>query len=187
MAVSLSVATHHASLPVAWRLYLPESWASDRERRKAAGVPEEITFQTKPMIALEQIRQAVEQGVPAAPILADAGYGHETRFREGVTELGLRYVVGVQENTTVWRPGEVPQRKKRRPGKGRPPTRLHRDTDHQPVSVKQLALGLPAWAWKTLPGARVLGRTCARALRRFTFAPHTAIICVANHTLKNGC
>ena len=63
VAVSLSVATHHASLPVAWRLYLPEGWASDGERRTAAGVPEEITFQTKPMIALEQIRQAVEEGL----------------------------------------------------------------------------------------------------------------------------
>ena len=150
VAVSLSVATYHASLPVAWRLYLPESWASDRERRNAAGVPPEISFQTKPMIALGQIRQAVEQGVPAAPILADAGYGHETRFREGITELGLRYVVGVQENTTVWTPGEIPPRKKRRQGRGRPPTRLHRDAEHQPVSVKQLALELPDRAWKTV-------------------------------------
>ena len=150
VAVSLSVATHHASLPVAWRLYLPESWASDWERRKAAGVPDEITFQTKPMIALGQVRQSVEQGVPAAPILADAAYGHETRFRKGITELGLRYVVGVQENTTVWRPGEVPQQKKRQKGTGRPPTRLQRDPDHPPVSVKQLALELPGRAWKTV-------------------------------------
>jgi len=60
VAVSLSVATHRASLPVAWRLYLPESWTSDRERRKATGVPEEISFQTKPAIALGQIRQAVK-------------------------------------------------------------------------------------------------------------------------------
>jgi SRSO17 transposase len=150
VAVSLSVATHHVSLPVAWRLYLPESWASDRKRCKAAGVPDEITFQTKPVIALGQIREAVEQGVPTAPILADAGYGQETRFRQGITELGLSYVVGIQENTTVWRPGEIPQRKKRRKGKGRPPTRLQRDRDHQPVSVKQLALELPERAWKTV-------------------------------------
>jgi SRSO17 transposase len=150
VAVSLSVATHHASLPVAWRLYLPESWASDAERRKAAGVPEEIRFETKPMIALEQIRQAVAQGVPAAPVLADSAYGNETRFREGIAALKLGYVVGVQENTTVWRPGEVPKLKKRRRGKGRPPTRLHRDADHQPVSVKQLALELPSQAWKTV-------------------------------------
>jgi SRSO17 transposase len=92
----------------------------------------------------------LNKGVPTAPILADAGYGQETRFRQGITELGLSYVVGIQENTTVWRPGEIPQRKKRRKGKGRPPTRLQRDRDHQPVSVKQLALELPERAWKTV-------------------------------------
>jgi SRSO17 transposase len=148
VAVSLSVATHHASLPVAWRLYLPESWTSDRERRKATGIPEEISFQTKPAIALTQIRQAVEQGIPPAPVLADSAYGNETRFREGISELELPYAVGVHENMTVWPPGEVPQPKKRRKGRGRPATRLHRDAEHQPVSVKQLALSLPADVWK---------------------------------------
>jgi SRSO17 transposase len=150
VAVSLSVATHHASLPVAWRLYLPESWANDAERREATGIPEAIRFQTKPLIALEQIRRAVEQGIPAAAVLADTAYGNDTRFREGITELNLRYVVGVQENTTVWRTGEAPRLRKRRKGRGRPPTRLQRDPDHQPVSVKQLALELPGRAWKTV-------------------------------------
>ena len=150
VAVSLSVATHHASLPIAWRLYLPESWASDRERRKATGVPEEITFQTKPAIALAQIRKAVEQELPSAPVLADSAYGNDTQFREGITELGLRYAVGVHENMTVWPPGEVPRPKPRRKGKGRPPTRLHRDAEHQPVSVKELARSLPDPAWKTV-------------------------------------
>jgi len=150
VAVSLSVATHHASVPIAWRLYLPESWASDRERRETAGVPEEISFQTKPAIALAQIRQAVEQGVPPAPVLADSAYGNETRFREGITELELPYAVGVHENMTVWPPGEVPRPKQRRKGRGRPPTRLHRDAKHAPVAVKDLALGLPEQAWKTV-------------------------------------
>jgi SRSO17 transposase len=148
VAVSLSVATHHASLPIAWRLYLPESWASDWERRKATGVPEESGFQTKPAIALAQIRQAVAQGVPPAPVLADSAYGNATRFREGLTELELQYAVGVHENLTVWQPGEVPRPKKRRKGSGRPPTRLHREAKHQPVSVTELALSLLAHAWK---------------------------------------
>jgi SRSO17 transposase len=148
VAVSLSVSTHHASLPMAWRLYVPESWASDRERRKETGIPQEISFQTKPAIALAQIRQAIEQGVPAGPVLADSAYGNETRFREGITELGLRYAVGVHENLTVWPRGEVPRPKKRRQGRGRPPTRLHRDAGHQPVAVKDLAFSLPEPAWK---------------------------------------
>ena len=150
VAVSLSVATHHASLPIAWRLYLPESWANDRDRRKGAGIPDEISFETKPAIALAQIRQAVEQGVTRAPVLADSAYGNETRFREGVTELDLRYAVGVHQNMTVWPPGEVPRRKPRRKGRGRPPARLQRDAKHQPVSVKQLAVSLPDRAWKTV-------------------------------------
>jgi len=150
VAVSLSVSTHHASLPIAWRLYLPESWASDQDKRKETGIPEEISFQTKPAIALAQIRQAVEQGVARAPVLADSAYGNETRFREAITELELQYAVGVHENLTVWPPGEVPRPKKRRQGRGRPPTRLYRDAKHQPVAVKDLALSLPAQAWKTV-------------------------------------
>jgi SRSO17 transposase len=150
VAVSLSVSTHHASLPIAWRLYLPESWASDRERRKEAGIPDQISFRTKPAIALAQIRQAVEQGVATAPVLADAAYGNDSGFREGITELGLGYAVGVHENITVWRPGETPRPKPRRQGRGRPPTRLHRDAQHQPVAVKDLALSLPEQAWKTV-------------------------------------
>ncbi len=118
MTVSLSVSTNHMSLPMAWRLYLPESWASDRQRRKATGVPKEIGFQTKPAIALAQIGQAVEQGVPRAPVLADSAYSNETRFREGITELDLQYAVGAHENLTVWPPGEVPPPKKRRKSPG---------------------------------------------------------------------
>ncbi len=55
-----------------------------------------------PLAALAQIRQAVEQGVPRAPVLADSAYGNETRFREGITELELRYAVGVHENMTPY-------------------------------------------------------------------------------------
>src|SRR6201990_2748081 len=74
-AVSLSVSTWNSSLPIAWRLYLPEVWCQDAERCRQAGVPEAVGLQTKPEIALEQIRQALEQQVPAGVVLADAGYG----------------------------------------------------------------------------------------------------------------
>jgi SRSO17 transposase len=150
VAVSVSVATQHASLPIAWRLYLPESWANDQARRAATGVPEAIPFQTKPAIALSQIRQALEQGIPQAPVLADAGYGNETRFREEITELGLPYAVGVQGATTVWPPGEAPQPKKRRKRKGLSPAPVGSNADPRPVSMKELAVGLPDQAWKTV-------------------------------------
>lgn len=58
VAVSLSLANHHASLPVAYRLYLPEDWAEDSKRRRKTGVPEDVRFKTKPAIALEQIEAA---------------------------------------------------------------------------------------------------------------------------------
>ena len=76
MAVSLSVATHQGSLPVAYRLYLPKEWADDPVRRAAAGVPEEIVCQTKPEIALQQVRQALADGVPQAVALMDPAYGN---------------------------------------------------------------------------------------------------------------
>jgi SRSO17 transposase len=150
VAVSLSVSTNTASLPVAFRLYLPEVWAQDAERRQQAGVPEGIRFQTKPQIALEQIRQAVQDGVTLAPVLADAGYGIDSQFRAGITELGLSYVVGVQSSTSVWAPGKAPLPAKPWRGQGRPPRLLRRSKDHQPHSAKELALSLPATAWRTI-------------------------------------
>lgn len=150
-AVSLSVSTWSSSLPVAWRLYLPEPWCKDSERRQEARIPKEIEFQTKPEIALEQMRQALEQGVPEGVILADAGYGNGTPFRTGITKLGLQYVAGIESSTTVWEPGQLPlPAPPRKPGRGAPPKRLQRNQDHQPISVKQFALGLLSSAWKDI-------------------------------------
>ena len=77
VAVSLSIANAHASLPIAYRLYLPELWANDPIRRDKAGVPDTVRFETKPQIALGQIRAALAAGVPPAAVLTDAGYGVE--------------------------------------------------------------------------------------------------------------
>src|ERR1017187_3223335 len=170
VAVSLSVATEQASLPIAWRLYLPEIWAKDRKRRKQTGIPEEISFATKPAIALQQIRKAVEAQVTPAPVLADAAYGNDNGFREGLTELRLAYVVGVQRTTTVWRPGEAPLPAKRWKGLGRPPKLLRRNKQHQPISVKQLAESLAASAWENVSWRegtkqRLHSRFAARRIR----------------------
>jgi SRSO17 transposase len=150
IAVSLSIATATSSLPIAWRLYLPEIWTKDRQRRKKTGIPSDVGFETKPQIALKQIRKAVEDGIPTAPVLADAAYGNDSHFRTTITELGLTYMMGVQSSTTVWRPGEAPLEKKPWKGKGRPTTLLRRDKNHQPVSAKQLALSLPPEAWHNI-------------------------------------
>ncbi|QND35758.1 IS701 family transposase (plasmid) [Sinorhizobium meliloti] len=89
VAVSLSVATGQASLPVAYQLYLPESWANDAGRREKAGVPEDVIFRTKPEIALTQIRAALDAGVSPGVVLADAGYGNDTAFRTRADGDGL--------------------------------------------------------------------------------------------------
>jgi SRSO17 transposase len=149
-AVSLSIANRHASLPVSYRLYLPEEWAGDAARRRRARVPPEIGFQTKPEIALEQIRAACSAGIARGVVLLDAGYGNQTTLRGDISALELTYVAGILSNTSVWAPGTEPLPPKRWSGQGRPPTRVRRDARHRPVSVKELALGLPKRAWRTI-------------------------------------
>jgi len=166
VAVSLSVSTASASLPIAWRLYLPQAWCEDSARREKAGVPEEIEFQIKPAIAVQQMRRALEQKVPAGVVLADAAYGNSMQFRSAVTELRLQYAVGIESSTTVWEAGRQPlPPPPRKPGRGAPAKRLRRDTDHQPVSVKQLALSLPAATWKDISW-----RTGSQGMLRSRFA-----------------
>src|SRR3954465_8017089 len=108
VAVSLSVANDHTSLPIAYQLFLPQVWAEDPIRRAKAGVPEAINFETKTVIALGQLRQALAAGVPVGIVLGDAAYGDETDFRVGVADLGLRYGLGVCAGTSVWAPGTGP-------------------------------------------------------------------------------
>jgi SRSO17 transposase len=150
VAVSLSLANSHASLPVAYRLYLPQEWAQDRERLRKAGVPEDIGFQTKHEIALDQLRWACAADLPRGVVLMDAGYGNNSELRADITALQLTYVAGIQSNTTVWAPGTGPLPAKTWSGRGRPPKRLQRDAEHWPVSVKDLAIGLPKHAWRTI-------------------------------------
>src|SRR5215468_4474302 len=150
VAVSLSLANHDASLPVAYRLYLPEDWAADLERRYKAKVPQTIAFHTKPQIALAQIKAARAAGLPEGVVLMDAGYGNDTELRTQLTALGLRYVAGIGPKTSVWPPGTGPLPAPPGKGLGRPPTLLRRDEQHQPIAVKALALSLPREAWQTI-------------------------------------
>jgi SRSO17 transposase len=143
VAVSVSIANEAVSLPVAYQLYLPETWARDRRRRRAVGVPDPITFQPKWQIALGQIQTVQAEGVPRAPVVADAGYGDTTAFREALTTRGLAYAVGVKQETTAWPPGQAPLPPKRWTGRGRPPTRVRRTATHTPQSLMQLAGALP--------------------------------------------
>jgi SRSO17 transposase len=129
--VTLSIANHHASLPIAYRLYLPRAWADDKARRKKAHVPASIRFKTKPQIALEQIRAALLAGVAPGVVLMDAGYGNNSILRQAIRALGLTYVAAILSTTKV---------------------RPVRQDDPKPprVSVEALALSLPKRAWRTV-------------------------------------
>lgn len=147
-AVSLSMASRWASIPVGFRLYLPEDWATDKERRDAAGVPDAIKFMTKWRIALDLIDLQRGDKVPDLPVLADAGYGDASEFRQGLTSRGLVYAVGVSKTTAVWADGKAPLPPVVQAGKGRPGTRLRRDAEHKPETAKAVAERLPGGAWR---------------------------------------
>jgi SRSO17 transposase len=144
VTVSLSIANHAASLPVAYRLYLPKDWAGDRKRRKKAGVPPEVEFKTKPEIALDQIRWACEAGLPRGVGLMDVAYGNDSRLRAGMTALQVPYVAGIQPNTLMWRSGMGPRRK------GKPLNNTGRRDEPDLISAKQIMLALPKRAWRTI-------------------------------------
>ena len=152
VAVSVSLACQAGSLPVAWQLYLPKEWADDTARREKAGVPQDVEFATKPAIALARIKRLTQQGAPKHCVLADAGYGVDTAFREGLSELGLSYVVGVTGQVTVWPPGHEPLPPAAYSGRGAVPTRLRLgQAKHQrPQSIKELAFELAPSQWQTI-------------------------------------
>lgn len=150
VAVSVSLACDRGSVPVAWQLYLPEDWAADLARRQQAGVPEELRFATKTQIALSQLRALLAEGAPHHCVLADAGYGVDTAFRQALSDMGLLYAVGVTSAVVVWPPGVEPLPPKPYSGMGRPPVMPRRTARRQPMSVKALALSLPAQAFHTI-------------------------------------
>jgi SRSO17 transposase len=148
VAVAISAANPSLSVPCAYRLHLPESWTEDPARRASAGVPKSVRFQTKWSLAISLLDGVLADDLPRAPVVADAGYGSTTAFRDAVTARGLSYAVGVTEDTSVWPPGQAPLPPlPRRTGRGRPPRRVRRTTEHQPVALHALAHSLPTKAW----------------------------------------
>src|SRR6266542_4889462 len=120
---------------------------SGGKRRK---YPKRLSFRPNRTSRWSRFGQQWRRRWPAGVVLADAAYGINTEFRDGLAELGLQYVVGVQSSMTVWEPGKQPLPAKPRRRIGRPPRLLQRTTDHQPVSVKQLAMSLPSTAFQEI-------------------------------------
>jgi len=147
VAVAVHLATEEESMPLDWALYLPQAWTEDEERCRKAGIPDPTPFRTKIELALELIDHLLAWDLSRQPVLADAGYGNNTEFRQGLVNRQLHYVVGVESNTAVW---DKPKRRVQpRPwrGRGRPRRPYYRG---QPTALRDLALSLPAEAWRTL-------------------------------------
>ena len=178
IAVSLHAVGERGTLPLGWRLYLPEEWCDDLARRRRAKVPDGVVFETKPQLASGLCERAAGWQVPPAPILADCAYGDDSRFRTRLHALEREYVLAVSAQLSVYGPETgfvVPERNGivgRRRSVARP--------DRRPESLRALAERLPRRAWKTLPcrttpaGEDVVGR--------FAF-----VRVVATHPVRNDC
>jgi SRSO17 transposase len=130
VAVTLSLANELMSVPAAYHLYLPQDWADDRARRRVAGVPDEVVFQTKTQIALTEIDRLIADGVAKAPVVMDAFYGRATELRDEIAKRGMQYVAAIREDTTVYMAGRAGGR--------------------DPIAVKALAASLPKSAWRSV-------------------------------------
>jgi SRSO17 transposase len=150
VAVSLTLATAEASVPLNYRLYLPQEWTRDKKRCQAAGIPQAMGFATKGEIARTQLEQALVAGIPRGTVLMDAAYGDEAQMRDWLNARQLAYALGVRPGTTVWWGEHQPAAAARQRPRGRPRTRVRRTARHQPISVLDLARALPAASWRTI-------------------------------------
>jgi SRSO17 transposase len=149
ITVSVHAVGVRGTLPLGWRLYLPEEWCEDELRRARAKIPATVGFATKPQLAGGLIEQAAAWQIPLAPILADCAYGDDTRLRTRLHARQLEYVLAVSAKVSVYGPQTrfaVPERNGslgRQRSVARP--------DRKPESVRALAERLPARAWTTIP------------------------------------
>lgn len=192
VAASPSVATEHAGLPVAYRLYLPEEREGDEEKRKKTGIPADVYFRTEPEIALEQVWDAAARGLAPGVVPADPAYGNDTPFRDGATAPGLAYSTGIRFAAAVRPPPSgrrEPDRRRRRPGAagaGRPGTCAATTNAGRCRSrIRRSVLGRK-------PGGRCLGareptRISRDASPGYGFGRRTGTRSVRNRGRKNGC
>ena len=141
VSVEVVVSDGWVAAPIAGRLYLPQSWAEDPGRRAEVGVPAEVSFQTKPELTLDLVRQAQADGVPAAPLLGDAVYGDSPEFREGIRQLGMEFFLHVTPTHKAWTHPVSTQRKRTRHylAEGVPPAQ----------SLAEITAGFPPEQWKS--------------------------------------
>jgi len=121
--VSLTLARNDIPVPLSLRLYLPETWASDSEKRTKARVPEDIAFRPKWQIALDEIDRLLENAVQFGDVLADAGYGSCGEFRAGLTQRQLLWTVGILSHQKMYPAAVVVQIPRAKRASGQQPSR----------------------------------------------------------------
>lgn len=148
LGVSLHAVGERGTLPLGWALYLPEEWCADVQRRRAAKIPDDVVFKTKPQLGVDLVEQAVGWGLDAAPVLGDEAYGDNTALRERLDSAGREYVLAVGAQTTVYAPETTFAVPPRTSGRGRPPSRPR--PDREPEAIKALIARLGQQATQTV-------------------------------------
>jgi SRSO17 transposase len=142
IGVSINAVTDQASCPLDWRLFLPEEWDDDRERRQKAHLPDEIRHEEKWRLALAMLDELREWGLSPAVILADSAYGEVSEFRLGLDGRELAYVVQVKGSLSAYAEEALPEQPSYG-GTGRPPQPRYRA---RRCSLRQLASDVGAEA-----------------------------------------
>ncbi|MFF7415727.1 IS701 family transposase [Streptomyces lydicus] len=164
VAVSLHAASDTASVPISWRLFVPQEWDEDIDRRTKTGVPEEVGHREKWRLALDLIDEAIGWGLTPQVIVADAGYGQNTAFRQALTDRGLDFIVAVRADESAHPHDAVPTAPAWS-GRGRKPAARYR-TPTLPLKTLAIAQGRKAYRQATW-------RTGSRGPMRSRFALHT--------------
>jgi SRSO17 transposase len=149
VTVSLHAVGDKGTVPLGFRLYLPEDWCADPARRKKAKIPSDVAFQTKPAIGGDLVARAAGWKIRRAPVLGDQAYGNDARLRTRLHAEGIDYVLSVSPQCDVYSPETVFGVPPRKPGsRGPAPSALH--ADREPTSIQTLVAGLDEDVWQTV-------------------------------------
>jgi SRSO17 transposase len=149
IAVSLHAVSAKGTVPLGFRLYLPEDWCQDPVRRREAKIPKDVEFQTKPGLGSDLVARAAGWKIGRAPVLGDQAYGNDTKLRTRLHAEDIEYVLSIGPECDVFAPDTVFAVPSRKPGsRGPAPSALC--TDSQPQSIAELVAGLDRDAWQTV-------------------------------------
>src|SRR6266508_5986456 len=149
IAVSLHAVSAKGTVPLGFRLYLPEDWCQDPVRRRETKIPDSVEFQTKPALGGDLVARAAGWKVRRAPVLGDQAYGNDAKLRTRLHDDGIDYVLSVGAECDIYAPDTVFAVPERKPGsRGPAPSALRADRD--PVSIEAFVAGLDEDAFKTV-------------------------------------